>query len=69
MASRARVVAGAQQARCLVPGCDGVLYEDLPSREALWDKYYMGAPARQWRCVERSNSVKRAEPRLRSVMT
>jgi hypothetical protein len=25
--------------RYLVPGCDGVKYLDLPSREALWDSY------------------------------
>jgi hypothetical protein len=45
--------------RCLVPGCDGVKYQDLPSREALWDNYSTGAPARQRRCVARSNIVKK----------
>ena len=41
--------------RCLVPGCDGVLYGDLPSREALWDEYSTAAPARPRQCVERYN--------------
>jgi hypothetical protein len=36
---------------CFVPGYDGVLYTDLPSREALWDKYDTEAPARPRVCV------------------
>jgi hypothetical protein len=48
--------------RCLVPGWDGISSADLPSREALWDHYYMGAPARHRHCVERFSRVKRAEP-------
>ncbi|MGH6851529.1 MAG: hypothetical protein ACREDD_13975, partial [Methylocella sp.] len=35
--------------RCLVPRCAGVCYGQL-KREGLWDKFYMDAPARQWRC-------------------
>ncbi|MGH6796425.1 MAG: hypothetical protein ACREDH_14810, partial [Methylocella sp.] len=42
--------------RCLVPRCAGVCYGQL-KREGLWDKFYMDAPARQWRCVEQSNRV------------
>jgi hypothetical protein len=45
--------------RCLVPWCDSVKYEDLPSREALWDSYDTGAPARQRQCVERYSIVKK----------
>jgi hypothetical protein len=45
--------------RCLVPGCDGLLYGDLPSREALWDSYYTAAPARLRQCVERYSIVKK----------
>jgi len=45
---------------CLVPQCDGVKYEQLPSWEALWDKYFTGAPARQRQCVEQYKIVKRA---------
>jgi hypothetical protein len=44
---------------CLVPGCAGVLYENLPSQEALGDSYYTGAPARQRHCVERYSLVKK----------
>jgi len=44
----------------LVPLCDGVAYNALPTKERLWDKYYTAAPARQRRCVERYNIVKRA---------
>jgi hypothetical protein len=49
-----------KDARCLVLGCDGVLYENLPSQEALWDSYSTAAPARQRRYVARSNVVKKA---------
>ncbi len=45
---------------CLVPQCDGVEYANLPLPEALWDSYYTAAPARQRRCVEQYNIVKRA---------
>ncbi|MGH6835817.1 MAG: hypothetical protein ACREC9_09785 [Methylocella sp.] len=45
--------------RCLVPRCAGVCYSRL-QRDGLWDKFYMAAPARQRRCVEQSNKVKRA---------
>jgi sulfoxide reductase heme-binding subunit YedZ len=48
------------KAWCLVPQCDGVRYEQLPSWEVLWDRYSMGAPERQRQCVERYKIVKRA---------
>jgi Transposase zinc-binding domain len=44
---------------CLVPGFDGALFSP-EWRDALWAKFFMGAPARQRRCVARSNIVKRA---------
>ncbi|MEL7431965.1 MAG: hypothetical protein AAGI90_05495, partial [Chlamydiota bacterium] len=40
--------------RCLVPECGGVYYAHLPTKEDLWDKYYMGAPARQRQFVDQS---------------
>ena len=42
---------------CFVPGYDGVLDTDLPSREALWDKYDTEAPARPRRTCEQECSV------------
>src|SRR5271168_362732 len=45
--------------RCLVPVFDGAYFSD-PQKEALWDKFYTGAPQRQRRSVERYNIVKRA---------
>ena len=45
--------------RCLVPAFDGVLFSHQ-WKDALWDKYFTGAPARQRRCVGRSNRVKKA---------
>ena len=48
------------QLYCLVPLCDGVVYAALSTKEALWDKYYTGAPARLRQCVGQSNIVKRA---------
>jgi integrase len=45
---------------CIVPQCDGVEYGELSSWEALWDKYFTGAPARQRQCVEQYKIVKRA---------
>jgi len=45
---------------CLVPDCDGIFYNELPSKEELWDKYYTGAPKRQRQCVGQSKIVKRA---------
>jgi len=32
---------------CLVPRCGGISYTDLPTREEIWDRYYMEAPQRQ----------------------
>ncbi len=46
--------------RCLVPGCSGVYYKELPSREELWDKYYTAVPKRQRQYVSQSKIVKRA---------
>jgi hypothetical protein len=42
---------------CFVLGYDGVLDTDLPSREALWDKYDTEAPARPRRTCEQECSV------------
>jgi hypothetical protein len=30
---------------CLVPGFDGVVHENLPLQEVLWDNYSTAAPA------------------------
>ncbi|WP_341753548.1 TraU family protein [Candidatus Tisiphia endosymbiont of Dioctria rufipes] len=49
-----------EQSRCLVPGCNGVYYKELPSREELWDKYYTAVPKRQRQYVSQSKIVKRA---------
>ncbi len=46
-------------ARCLIPGFDGaILSQDW--KDALLDKFYMGAPQRQRQSVERYKIVKRA---------
>jgi hypothetical protein len=50
------VAAALGDSRCLVPGCDGALYGDLP-REALWDSYSTAAPARPRQCVARYRRV------------
>jgi hypothetical protein len=44
---------------CFVPDFDGAFLSS-DSKDALWDKFYMGAPQRQRRSVERYNIVKRA---------
>jgi hypothetical protein len=46
-------------ASCRVPEIDGAYFSDR-QKEALWDRFYTGAPARQRQCVERYNIVKRA---------
>jgi hypothetical protein len=46
-------------ARCLVPAFDGA-YFSREWKEALWARFYTGAPPRQRRSVERYNIVKRA---------
>jgi len=46
--------------QCLVPEYDGIKYENLPSKEDLWDRYYTGAPQRQRECVEQYKIVKKA---------
>jgi hypothetical protein len=48
-----------QRPRCLVPAFDGAYFSER-EKEALWDKFYTGAPPRQRRSVERYNIVKRA---------
>jgi hypothetical protein len=44
---------------CLVPAIDGA-FLSRDWKEALWGKFYTGAPRRQRRSVERYNIVKRA---------
>jgi IS5 family transposase len=46
-------------ARCLIPGFDGAPLSS-ESKEALWARFFMGAPRRQRRSVERYSIVKRA---------
>jgi hypothetical protein len=46
-------------AKCLVPELDGAYFSDV-QKEALWDKFFTGAPARQRQSAERYNIVKRA---------
>ena len=41
----------AASTNCLVPFCDGMRYDALPTKEELWDRYYTSAPARQRHCV------------------
>jgi hypothetical protein len=47
------------QARCLIPGFDGAVFS-REWKDALWDRFTMGAPQRQRRSVERYSIVKRA---------
>ena len=46
-------------ARCFVPHFDGAFLSS-DSKDALWDRFFMGAPQRQRRSVERYSIVKRA---------
>ena len=46
-------------ASCMVPEFDGA-YFSHPAKEALWARYFIGAPARQRQSVERYSIVKRA---------
>ena len=39
---------------CLIPAFDGALYS-CAWKEALWSRFFMVAPQRQRRCVERMN--------------
>ena len=48
-----------QLARCLIPGFDGAILS-TGWKDALWARFFMGAPRRQRRSVERYNIVKRA---------
>src|SRR3954467_15951523 len=43
-----------RRTECLVAGFDGALFSS-DWKDALWAKFFMGAPARRRRCVERSN--------------
>ena len=42
--------------RCFVPGFDGAFLSS-DSKDALWARFYMGAPQRRRRSVERYNIV------------
>ena len=44
---------------CLVPAFDGVMFS-LQWKDALWDRFCTGAPARQRQSVEQYSIVKRA---------
>jgi putative transposase len=44
---------------CLIPGFDGASLSS-ESKDALWARFFMGAPRRQRRSVERYSIVKRA---------
>jgi hypothetical protein len=46
-------------ARCLIPDFDGAIFSP-EWKEALWARFFMEAPQRQRRSVERYNIVKRA---------
>jgi hypothetical protein len=46
-------------ASCFVPAFDGAFLSS-DSKDALWDRFYTGAPQRQRRSVERYSIVKRA---------
>jgi hypothetical protein len=49
------------EVNCLIPGRNGVYYEDTKVwREGLWGSYYTSAPGQRRKCVERYNYVKRA---------
>jgi choline dehydrogenase-like flavoprotein len=54
-----RDAAAAKLPNCLVPGFDGASLSS-DSRDALWARFFTGAPQRQRRSVERYNIVKRA---------
>jgi hypothetical protein len=45
--------------RCLIPRFDGALFSS-DWKEALWARFFIAAPRRQRRSVERYNIVKRA---------
>jgi hypothetical protein len=44
---------------CLIPGFDGAIFSQ-EWKEALWARFFMGAPPRLRRSVERYSIVKRA---------
>lgn len=45
--------------RCLIPDFNGALLSS-EAKDALWARFFMGAPQRQRRSVERYSIVKRA---------
>jgi hypothetical protein len=49
-------VAQAAAPSCLLPGFDGALFF-LEWKDALWARFFTGAPPRQRRCVERYSIV------------
>ena len=51
-------IACAKETKCLVPAFDGA-YFSHEWKEALWGRFYTGAPPRQRRSVERYSIVKR----------
>ena len=55
----AKAEAVTDRARCFVPALDGAFLSS-DSKDALWDRFFMGAPRRQRRSVERYSIVKRA---------
>ena len=48
-----------RRTRCLIPGFDGAMFS-IEWKEALWARFFMEAPRRQRRSVERYSIVKRA---------
>ena len=54
-----RFYAGVYAYACLIPDFDGAFLSQ-ESKDALWDRFYMGAPPRLRRSVERYNIVKGA---------
>jgi hypothetical protein len=54
-----RNISRGQQPRCLIPDFNGAIFS-YEWKEALWSRFYTGAPPRQRRSVERYSIVKRA---------
>ena len=48
-----------EAAKCMIPDFDGAIFS-LDWKDALWARFYTGAPPRQRRSVERYSIVKRA---------
>ena len=58
--------AGESDPRCLVPAFGGAIFSQA-WKQALWDRFCMGAPQRQRRSVEQYRIVKRAGGRFPSA--